>query len=124
MPAKALFSPLACFYCLHFFSVKEKQVCVFAFFVPEAAFDNLFPESSPGIVFAESFSADDVETVADEIEAYFVGRYGERSVFVSSSEQLLEQVNQLFSLVTIFLAGIAGISLLVGGIGMLQALTQ
>ena len=91
-------------------------------FMTKDAFDRISPNSSPGIIFAQAFSVDVVEDTADEIEEYFVDRYGEKSVFVSSSQQLLEQVNQLFGLITIFLAGIAGISLLVGGIGITNAM--
>jgi putative ABC transport system permease protein len=86
------------------------------------AFEKIGDTSAPSFIFVKTFFADDATPVADRIQAYFDGEYGEKSVFVSSSEQLLEQVNSLLSLVTIFLAGIAGISLLVGGIGITNAM--
>jgi putative ABC transport system permease protein len=91
-------------------------------FMSKDGFDKIFDSSSPGIIFVQTFSQEDVEYVVESINDYFEKKYGEKSVFVSSSEQLLEQVGSILGIVTIFLAGIAGISLFVGGIGITNAM--
>jgi putative ABC transport system permease protein len=77
---------------------------------------------SPGIVFAKTISANNVLDVADEIKEQLESKYGKKSILVSTSEQLLEQINSFLSLITLFIVGIGGISLLVGGVGIMNAM--
>lgn len=78
--------------------------------------------SSPGIIFVRTISQNLTEDVADEINEFFEKKYGEDAVMVMSSESLLEQINMILSMVIIFVAGIGAISLLVGGIGIMNAM--
>ncbi len=77
---------------------------------------------NPIELIVRTFSVDDVEFVAEEIEEYFERQYGKRSVTVLTSDQMIEQLDDMMSLITLVLAGIAGISLLVGGIGIMNAM--
>ena len=58
----------------------------------------------------------------DNIKELFEDKYGEGSVIVYTTDEILEQVNLLLGVVTIFIMGIAGISLIVGGIGIMNAM--
>lgn len=84
----------------------------------------LFPESnlSPSIIFAKTFTASEAKDTADRIKEYFDKKYGEKSVLVSSSEELLEQVKGFLNLITIFITGIGAVSMLVGGIGIMNSM--
>ena len=76
----------------------------------------------PGIIFVSAAGKDVVEDTAEEIKEYFEKRYGEDSVIVYTTEEILEQVNSLLGIITIFIMGIASISLIVGGIGIMNAM--
>jgi len=79
-------------------------------------------ELSPGIVFAKTYTRDDVEQAAENIKKALEKKYGDKSVSVYSSDQLLESINSVLGIVTLFLVGIGGISLIVGGIGIMNAM--
>ncbi|WP_459202291.1 ABC transporter permease [Methanococcus sp. CF] len=61
---------------------------------------------------------EDVTKVADEIEKELEDSRGDENFSVLTSEQLAESINSIFSVLTIFLVGVAGISLLVGAVGI------
>jgi len=77
---------------------------------------------SPVQVIIKIRNPDDSEEIIEKIKDYFENKYGEGSVFVSSAEQVQEMVNQVYSLITLVLTGIAGISIIVGGIGIANAM--
>ena len=77
---------------------------------------------SPGIIFVKSTGKDVVTETADEIEKVLEKKYGEDSVIVYTTEEILEQVNNLLGIITIFIMGIASISLIVGGIDIMNAM--
>ena len=82
----------------------------------------LSPDIGPSETWIRTNSASDVTAVADKLKTYFDRKYGEKSVYVISSDQLLEQVNAIFGLITIFLVGIGSISIIVGGVGIMNAM--
>jgi len=82
----------------------------------------LSPTIGPAETWIRTTAASDVKGVADKITTYFEKEYGEKSVYVVTSDQLLEQVNQIFGLITIFLVGIGSISIIVGGVGIMNAM--
>lgn len=79
-------------------------------------------EIKPGIVFVKSISASEVKYTADLIKKDLERKYGEKSISVSTSEQVLNQINSVLGLLTLFLAGVGGISLIVGGVGIMNAM--
>ncbi len=63
----------------------------------------------------------DVEVVSKKVKKYFEHRYGKSGKFgVESDAMLIAQMKKFLSLFTVLLAGIAMISLLVGGIGIMN----
>lgn len=88
------------------------------------AFKKISPQESlsPTIVFAKTFTANEAKEAAAEIQDYFDEKYGEKSVLVSSSEELLAQVKVFLNLITIFITGIGAVSMLVGGIGIMNSM--
>jgi putative ABC transport system permease protein len=87
-------------------------------------FKRIVPESNlnPSIVFVKTITANDAKDSSDKIKDYFDEKYGEKSVLVSSSEELLEQVKTFLNLITIFITGIGAVSMLVGGIGIMNSM--
>jgi len=77
---------------------------------------------SPGIIFVKADSKNNVSEVVDEIKDHFEDKYGEGSVNAISTEQILETINSLLAVLTVFVMGLAGISLIVGGIGIMNAM--
>lgn len=88
------------------------------------ALKRLYSESnlSPSIIFVKTYTADDAKYSADSIKDYFNDKYGEDSVRVSSSEDLLNQIKTILDLLTLFITGVGAISLLVGGIGIMNSM--
>jgi putative ABC transport system permease protein len=78
------------------------------------------PQAS--LVFVQTSSGDTVKDAADLIKSKLEKKYGEKSVTVSTSEEILNQINSILGLITLFLAGVGGISLVVGGIGITNAM--
>jgi putative ABC transport system permease protein len=91
-------------------------------YLPIEGFKRISDNLSPGIIFAIAESKSDVVRAAEDIEDLFEDKYGEDSVTVSTTEQLLDNINSLVSVLTIFVMGLGGISLVVGGIGIMNAM--
>jgi len=64
----------------------------------------------------------DVDEVADRIKRVLLARRGKEDFTVQTVEQLRKVVNQAIGILGAFLGGIAGISLLVGGIGVMNTM--
>jgi len=88
----------------------------------EEGFDRLVENKTPMELAVITFSREDNQKIADEMTEYFEEKYGERSVYIYTSDQLLEQINQIYTLITIFLVGISVIALIVGGVGIMNAM--
>jgi putative ABC transport system permease protein len=86
------------------------------------AFERISENLSPGIIFATVQDKIEVNDVEEEIKEYFNDKYGDNSVSVMTSEEILESVNSMLGIITVFIAGLAGISLVVGGIGIMNAM--
>jgi putative ABC transport system permease protein len=86
---------------------------------------SLFDTEYYNVIVVQAISDDVVEDVKEEINNVLLKSHnieGEDAAdfSVTSSEDLLEAVNSITSMLTSFLSGIAGISLLVGGIGIMN----
>lgn len=69
-------------------------------------------------------SEDIVEAVTDDLESYITNKLGTDEGFtVSNMLSLLDTMNEMTGVMTTMLAGIAGISLVVGGIGIMNIMT-
>ncbi len=86
------------------------------------AFNRIAQNVAPSIIFVKTTSGDDVSYAVDEIKSYLDKKYGEKSVMVSSADDLLDQVNAILGVITLVIVGIGGISLVVGGIGIMNSM--
>lgn len=69
-------------------------------------------------------SEDTVDTAVAEIKAFITKKLGTDSGFnVSSVAEMLDTINEIMGTLTAMLAGIAAISLIVGGIGIMNIMT-
>ncbi|ABR55456.1 protein of unknown function DUF214 [Methanococcus vannielii SB] len=60
----------------------------------------------------------DVIKISEDIKKEIEKSRGDENFSVLTSEQLAESINSIFSVLTLFLVGVAGISLLVGAVGI------
>ncbi len=76
-------------------------------------------------IYAQARSEEVAEAAEMEIQAYFDAEHGiraedQRDYAISNQASLLESIGQITALLTVFLGMIAGVSLLVGGIGIMN----
>ena len=72
------------------------------------------------VVYMKASSKDTVPIVQVTVQRIFDQRFGEGSVTVWTQQAMLEQVQQSTRTMTLMLGAIAGVSLLVGGIGVMN----
>ena len=72
------------------------------------------------MVLLKASSQDTVEPVKLTVERIFEARYGEDSVWVWTQQGMLDQLKESNRTMTLMLGAIAGVSLLVGGIGVMN----
>lgn len=74
--------------------------------------------------YLEGASEDVIDTAVDDLEAFITKKLGSDSGFsVSSVSAMLDAMNEMVGTLTAMLAGIAAISLIVGGIGVMNIMT-
>jgi putative ABC transport system permease protein len=75
-------------------------------------------------IYVQASSAETVDAATDEItqilRAQHISNLGEQDFSIQSTQDLLETVQSVTGIFTLVLAGIAGVSLLVGGIGIMN----
>jgi putative ABC transport system permease protein len=71
-------------------------------------------------VFMKATSKNTVSIVKVTVERIFESKYGENAVYVWTQQEMLEQLQQSTRTMTLMLGAIAGVSLLVGGIGVMN----
>jgi putative ABC transport system permease protein len=72
------------------------------------------------VVYMKARSKDTVPIVQVTVERIFESRYGENAVRVVTQQAMLDQMQQSTRTMTLMLGAIAGVSLLVGGIGVMN----
>lgn len=88
-------------------------------YMPVTTAQRLFGTRDIGAIIVKATDASDVDAVKERVRRILEPRFGEEfSVF--SQEQTLGIFEQLLGTLTYMLAGLAGISLLVGGIGIMN----
>jgi len=80
---------------------------------------------SLSVIYAQAWSDTAAASAEDEINAYFyaahhINNADEADFQITNRAELLESVDQILGILTIFLGLIAGVSLLVGGIGIMN----
>ncbi|HWB70837.1 MAG TPA: ABC transporter permease [Egibacteraceae bacterium] len=86
--------------------------------VPITAAQRLFGTRRVDTIFVKAPDADDLDEVAAEVEAILGRRLDAEEFSVLTQEEILGVAGRILSVLTLVLAAIAGISLLVGGIGV------
>uniref|UniRef100_A9A688 ABC transport system permease protein n=1 Tax=Methanococcus maripaludis (strain C6 / ATCC BAA-1332) TaxID=444158 RepID=A9A688_METM6 len=87
--------------------------------IPYEAASEVFDVSDEyNILMVKIRDGEDVAKVAEEIEKELEDSRGDENFSVLTSEQLAESISSIFNVLTIFLVGVAGISLLVGAVGI------
>jgi len=85
-------------------------------------YERLYSVDSPVELMVKTTSVDVVDQTAEQIKEYFENKYGKKSMTILTMEQSIEQVGMILGMLTIFIVGLAGISLIVGGIGIMNAM--
>ncbi|MBN1941465.1 MAG: ABC transporter permease, partial [Candidatus Diapherotrites archaeon] len=90
--------------------------------VTKKTMQDVFEVEDPMEIFVKAASKDIVDDLAARIEARLEREHGEKDVTVYTSENLLEAMGAVLGIVQIVLIGLASISLLVGGIGIMNTM--
>ena len=93
--------------------------------IPITTMQRLIGRTTISTIYFGATDSDTTKVAMQEIEASLRSLYGSRAdrtnvYFINSMDDLLETINTATQTLTIMLAGIAGISLLVGGIGIMN----
>ncbi len=93
-------------------------------FISLKAFEQIYSNADPIFMLVRTKTKDDVAIAKTKVERIFEQRYGkdQKEVVVNTSEQILESIGSVLGLLQMFLAGVASISLLVGGIGIMNTM--
>jgi len=91
-------------------------------YTTEKAMKTALSTESPMIMFVKTFKEEDVEIVKEKIDKIMTKSYGEKNFQVYTAKQLLESIKVILGLISLFLGGIASISLIVGGIGIMNSM--
>ena len=90
--------------------------------IPAKGFRQVFPDSSPTFILVKTFSAEQAEDAKDKIEKIMERAHGEDQFFAFTSQQIQDNLESVIGFVSLVLVGIAAISLIVGGIGIMNAM--
>ncbi|PIS09653.1 hypothetical protein COT75_00445 [Candidatus Beckwithbacteria bacterium CG10_big_fil_rev_8_21_14_0_10_34_10] len=88
--------------------------------IPITAASKQFNIENLAYIYVESPTADDTVKTAAEVEKILLKEMDEEDFTVMDSKDLLSSITQILGVLTVALGGIAGISLLVGGIGIMN----
>jgi putative ABC transport system permease protein len=89
-------------------------------YTPVTAAQSLFNMENVSHILARAKDRKTVEPAMEEVRSVLVARRGDEDFTVFSQDDMMEMVNDIMGTLTFFLAAIASISLLVGGIGIMN----
>jgi putative ABC transport system permease protein len=72
------------------------------------------------VLYKEGSSADEV---SDQIKKILIARHGSEDFTITTQEKMLEVLGKILNILTLAVGGLGGISLLVGGVGILTIMT-
>jgi putative ABC transport system permease protein len=88
--------------------------------IPAIALRKQFGIDKPNAIYISASSADDIPKITAEVKSILLKRITEDDFTVQTQEQALSTISQITGVLTLALGGIAAISLLVGGIGVMN----
>lgn len=89
-------------------------------FVPLEAVRKQFGVEQPNAIYVSVYKTDQIGAVQDEIRKILEERISKEDFTVQTQEQALDTISQITGVLTLALGGVAAISLLVGGIGVMN----
>lgn len=89
-------------------------------FIPFTSALRQFDQTRPSTLFVEAANEEVVAQAVDDIKRVLLTRLNEDDFTVTEQKKLLATITQIIQVLTIALGGIAAISLLVGGIGIMN----
>jgi putative ABC transport system permease protein len=72
------------------------------------------------VLYEEGSSAEDV---SDQIKKILIARHGTEDFTITTQEKMLDVLGKILNILTLAVGGLGGISLLVGGVGILTIMT-
>ncbi|MBI5553791.1 MAG: ABC transporter permease [Candidatus Diapherotrites archaeon] len=91
-------------------------------FMPSDTVKELFGEKNPTEIAVTVADKDLIGSVSARMEDRLERAHGEKDFYLLSAAQLLDTAKNVLGIIQLFLLGIAGISLLVGGIGIMNTM--
>ncbi len=90
-------------------------------YIPLLTYQRLFNDKELGAIYVSAENADAVDTAETTLDEYLLKELGDEDYFtVINQSAILDAMDQILGVMTTLLAGIAAISLLVGGIGIMN----
>ncbi len=89
-------------------------------FIPLEAVKKQFGVEQPNAIYVSVYKTDQIGAVQDEIKTILQKRISAEDFTVQTQEQALNTISQITGVLTLALGGVAAISLLVGGIGVMN----
>ncbi len=90
------------------------------FFVPHTTLANILGEKTYHYIFLKTKDKESIEKVKREIEEVLKQRYDEKSFSVLDQKETMAMMDSIFNVINFILIAIAAISLLVGGVGIMN----
>ncbi|MEA4897540.1 MAG: ABC transporter permease [Christensenellaceae bacterium] len=95
---------------------QDDMVCI-----PITLAQRVFRNTQISTFYATTYTENDIDAAVNQLKAFMFQKTNDSDAYnVYSQTQLLETMNEMIGTMTLLLAGIAGISLLVGGIGIMN----
>lgn len=93
-----------------------------AVYIPRGFYSKkISPDAAAASVVIQVEDQNDASAVVDDIKAFLTAKTGDSSAFsISSMQSMIEQYDEVIGTITMLLSGIAAISLLVGGVGIMN----
>lgn len=90
-------------------------------YIPLLTYQRMFSDKEIGAIYASAVSAETVDMAETTLDQYLLKNLGDEDYYmVINQSAILDAMDQILGVMTTLLAGIAAISLLVGGIGIMN----
>jgi putative ABC transport system permease protein len=89
-------------------------------YIPITTAQRVYGMDRVTLIAVQAKDEESVDLAAAEIKGILKKRLDEKDFSVNTQDQMLDAINQILGIITVALGGIAGISLVVGGIGIMN----